>query len=384
MNTRSRAPNAATFVPADMNAVTHVGAPWYASGVHMWNGTAATLKREPAWPAARPRPGPGAGPQLPGELRRSPPGSSSRWRRRRARRRRGRTPTRTPPAGSTSSRPRPRPAAGTRTRSSGRGEGQDLQGEEDHDEVVGRREQGHPGRGEQEQRVVLAAVLPARSRYWYERGTAEHRPRPGAPAEGTPLNRSAATMSPKTVAGCRLADQDQSSPTRPAAAAMPARRDDARTGRWLRVGAERVEDHQQQAPMPTRMSSGSDGPEHQAARCRPGPARSGPARAGSRRPPRPGRGPDRADSTAQPAHRPPLRQVRREVGPAASPPRSQHDRIVRSRGRFDPVEERLGEQPRWNQDRHDAVGNAARPSPAATGRARPACSSVGGPCMARW
>src|SRR5438046_10584711 len=47
MNTRRNAPNAATFVPALMNAVTHVGAPWYASGVHMWNGTAATLKPKP-------------------------------------------------------------------------------------------------------------------------------------------------------------------------------------------------------------------------------------------------------------------------------------------------------------------------------------------------
>src|SRR5438067_4932864 len=47
-NTRRNAPNAATFVPALMNAVTHVGAPWYASGVHMWKGTAATLKANPA------------------------------------------------------------------------------------------------------------------------------------------------------------------------------------------------------------------------------------------------------------------------------------------------------------------------------------------------
>ena len=30
-----------------MNAVTGVGAPWYTSGVHMWNGAAATLKPRP-------------------------------------------------------------------------------------------------------------------------------------------------------------------------------------------------------------------------------------------------------------------------------------------------------------------------------------------------
>src|SRR5829696_6054662 len=43
-NTRSSAANPAIFAPEDMNAVTAEGAPWYTSGVHMWNGTAATLK----------------------------------------------------------------------------------------------------------------------------------------------------------------------------------------------------------------------------------------------------------------------------------------------------------------------------------------------------
>src|SRR2546430_2098170 len=56
-NTRRNAAKAATFVPADMNAVTHVGAPWKAPGVHMWNGTAETLTptptaRRPAAPRA--------------------------------------------------------------------------------------------------------------------------------------------------------------------------------------------------------------------------------------------------------------------------------------------------------------------------------------------
>ncbi len=39
-NTRAKAANAAAFTPVDMKAVTIVGAPSYASGVHMWNGTA--------------------------------------------------------------------------------------------------------------------------------------------------------------------------------------------------------------------------------------------------------------------------------------------------------------------------------------------------------
>ena len=41
------AAKAATLVQAAMNAVTGVGAPSYASGAHMWNGTAATLKAKP-------------------------------------------------------------------------------------------------------------------------------------------------------------------------------------------------------------------------------------------------------------------------------------------------------------------------------------------------
>src|SRR5215831_16230648 len=45
--TRTKAANAAAFTPVDMNPVTAGGAPSYASGVHMWNGTAATLKEKP-------------------------------------------------------------------------------------------------------------------------------------------------------------------------------------------------------------------------------------------------------------------------------------------------------------------------------------------------
>src|SRR5258708_29996512 len=46
-NTRANAAKAAAFTDVDMNAVTIVGAPSYASGVHMWNGTADTLKQKP-------------------------------------------------------------------------------------------------------------------------------------------------------------------------------------------------------------------------------------------------------------------------------------------------------------------------------------------------
>ena len=52
-STRSIAPNAAAFVAPAMNAVTGVGAPWYTSGVHMWNGAAATLNAEADEHAAR-------------------------------------------------------------------------------------------------------------------------------------------------------------------------------------------------------------------------------------------------------------------------------------------------------------------------------------------
>src|SRR5215831_19301039 len=46
-NTRTNDANAAALTPVDMKAVTAGGAPSYASGVHMWNGTAATLNAKP-------------------------------------------------------------------------------------------------------------------------------------------------------------------------------------------------------------------------------------------------------------------------------------------------------------------------------------------------
>ena len=45
---RSMSTRPAIFVAADMKAVTVVGAPWYTSGVHMWNGAAETLNASPA------------------------------------------------------------------------------------------------------------------------------------------------------------------------------------------------------------------------------------------------------------------------------------------------------------------------------------------------
>ena len=54
MNTRISAAKPAAFVADAMNAVTGVGAPWYTSGVHMWNGTAATLKPSPTRRSAKP------------------------------------------------------------------------------------------------------------------------------------------------------------------------------------------------------------------------------------------------------------------------------------------------------------------------------------------
>ena len=39
--------NAAVLTAAAMNPVTGDGAPWYTSGVHMWNGTAPTLNANP-------------------------------------------------------------------------------------------------------------------------------------------------------------------------------------------------------------------------------------------------------------------------------------------------------------------------------------------------
>src|SRR5262245_40979361 len=46
-STRRIAPNAATFVHAAMNAVTGVGAPWYTSGIQLWNGAMPALNSSP-------------------------------------------------------------------------------------------------------------------------------------------------------------------------------------------------------------------------------------------------------------------------------------------------------------------------------------------------
>ena len=51
---RRKAAKPATLVADDMNAVTGLGAPWYTSGVHMWNGTAEILKPSPTMSSAMP------------------------------------------------------------------------------------------------------------------------------------------------------------------------------------------------------------------------------------------------------------------------------------------------------------------------------------------
>src|SRR6059058_5065564 len=48
MNTRNAAANAAIFAPEASNALTVVGAPSNASGIHMWKGTTAILTPKPA------------------------------------------------------------------------------------------------------------------------------------------------------------------------------------------------------------------------------------------------------------------------------------------------------------------------------------------------
>ena len=54
VNTRMSAANAATLVVTLMNVVTDVGAPWYTSGVHVWNGAALILNARPTKRSAMP------------------------------------------------------------------------------------------------------------------------------------------------------------------------------------------------------------------------------------------------------------------------------------------------------------------------------------------
>ena len=85
--TRSRYIRAspATFVAAPMKAVTEVGAPWYTSGVHWWNGAAETLKPRPARIIAIPVTKSGSSAPVASWIAENP---SRRWRRRRVRSRR--------------------------------------------------------------------------------------------------------------------------------------------------------------------------------------------------------------------------------------------------------------------------------------------------------
>src|SRR5580700_3409127 len=53
-STRNMAAKAPALATAAMKPVTGEGAPWYTSGVHMWNGTAATLKANPTSNRASP------------------------------------------------------------------------------------------------------------------------------------------------------------------------------------------------------------------------------------------------------------------------------------------------------------------------------------------
>src|SRR5436305_7800999 len=47
MKMRRKTANAAAFGPAERNAETGVGAPWYTSGAQIWNGEAETLNASP-------------------------------------------------------------------------------------------------------------------------------------------------------------------------------------------------------------------------------------------------------------------------------------------------------------------------------------------------
>ena len=53
-STSTIAANADVLLAVAINPEMGVGAPWYTSGVHMWNGTAETLKKNPTSSSAVP------------------------------------------------------------------------------------------------------------------------------------------------------------------------------------------------------------------------------------------------------------------------------------------------------------------------------------------
>ena len=74
---RRKKAKAAALPPALRKAVIGRGAPWYASGVHWWNGTAETLKPSPAVIKTRPMSRPGRAPS--GSTPPLPPAKEASW-----------------------------------------------------------------------------------------------------------------------------------------------------------------------------------------------------------------------------------------------------------------------------------------------------------------
>ena len=156
-STRISAKNAATFVAALMNATTGVGAPWYTSGVHMWNGAAEILKPNPitSRPIAEQRERLRAGLTRRARRRSSGifvlPGRPVGHRDPVQEERRGERPQQEVLHRGLVAPPAAEPGQHVQRQR------QDLQRDEHDDQVVRGRDQHHPGRREQHERIELPA-----------------------------------------------------------------------------------------------------------------------------------------------------------------------------------------------------------------------------------
>ncbi len=162
-STTASAANVAVFEAVDMKAVSVVGAPWYTSGVHMWNGTALTLKKKPTSSSADA-----------GQEQARPPGLGDargqlveQHRARRAVQQRDAVEEE---AGREGAQQEVLQRALVRRRLLADEPGQDveadrhrLQPDEQRDQAAGRGQRHHARRGEQDERVHLA-VVPTQAR----------------------------------------------------------------------------------------------------------------------------------------------------------------------------------------------------------------------------
>ena len=231
---------------------------------------------------------------------------------------------------------------------------QELERQEDQDQVGGRDQQGHPGGGEQQQRVVLGAVLPAPAQVDGRQHDADAAAAASRTTRKKIAYRSVATMPPRTVGG-PVHDQFQM-----AASAREhdgCERDPCDGGVGRRGGRTRPAAGSSSAT-PTRISSGATGPKFSGG-CSMNRTAATSAITGRRLPARAGRGSATAWEPRCPTRGCPGRTAARSAGTTAEPVEdarplwlARTNTQLRARARVDPRQDGLRVDAQ-EQDRRD-------------------------------